>query len=274
MTTMKRIYSIYTPLLLLLCVHPSCISTADVPTPPDNYHLAQHCCGEPNILERPCRTETLFNCSHGSYIVDPWQDANDKFTITVEGKLIMTIEALTYDHTGYCIARYEPQANESRYVARVCFTDAANVEYSQSMFTLKGTLAMVSVFFLGVTLYVYNMIVMRDTQDRVVRITIICLLFFFLSMGATQLFSDVLVISSMCTVMGEWVVNSKLYEIIKKILRQLSFSISRSSPTSRGSTWSWRMCGRVLWCRAGPLRSTAGTAGITSTPGPFPFAWS
>lgn len=192
-------------LIILLSIAFGVSSTEDPrsPLPPPNYHKAHHCCEEPNILERPCRTKTLFNCSNGAFILDPWIEPLDEFVIGDDGSL----ESLTGEEFGtrdsYCVSRYEPLANESRYVAKVCFASVASASYNNALFTVKGSLALFSVIFLIITLYVYNVIVMRDTQDRVVRIALYCLLAFFLLLGSTQLFTEALMATNTCTVVGK-----------------------------------------------------------------------
>lgn len=171
-------------------------------SPPANYDKAQHCCAEPNILERPCRTKTLFNCTHGSYILDPWIEPADAFDITTDGGLEFVGGDLPTDDNNYCISRYGREPNETRFVALVCFAESDS--FQSTLFTAKGSLALVSVIFLAITIYVYNVIVMRDTQDRVVRIALICLLAFFLLLGTMQLLSGLLIQLRLCTLIGEW----------------------------------------------------------------------
>lgn len=185
------------------------------PPPPPNYELATQCCNTPNILERPCRAGSLFDCTHGSYLLDPAQDPLDAFTIGSDGSLSLNTDTLPYQKNEYCLSRLESAfANESHYVARVCFLDSDHAKFAQTLFTLKGTLALISVVFLGLTVYVYNVIVMRDTQDRVTRIAIICLLAFFLCIGATQLFTEVLLATHTCSIMGEWIEFGMQYSIV------------------------------------------------------------
>lgn len=260
-------------LLISLRSPATCEGLASEAQPPPNYQLANQCCNDPNILERPCRAGSIFNCTHGSYLLDPFQDPLDAFTIGGDGSLSLNSETLPYPKGEYCLSVSEsPLHNESHYVARVCFWEAENVRYAQTMFTLKGTLALISVVFLGLTVYVYNVIVMRDTQDRVTRIAIICLLAFFLCIGATQLFSEVLLVTHTCSVMGEWMAYgaSSLLKPGHFCAFQFSASTSPFWPISPGSTRSWRTCGRASWCRGGRSRSIGGTAGTTSTPGLSP----
>lgn len=189
--------------ILLLCIlSVQLVSSADpqATTTYVNYQNAHRCCAEPNILDKSCRNSSTLICS--SYLLDPEIDPIDLFNVTDEGVLIpFQDHHLPVQYDEYCVA-YSPR-NQSAYVARICFAYERSLEYSQSMFTLKGTMALVSVFFIVITLYVYHVIVMRDTQDRVVRYALYCLLGFFLFLGATQMLSDLLDRLGFCTLVGE-----------------------------------------------------------------------
>lgn len=165
---------------------------------PNTQHALQ-CCSGMDLLHPECRKTDVLNCEHGSYLLDPYVEAMDEFTILEDGSMDLKNAPLT-PRSIYCIGTLDLNDTLSRYVARVCFEH----QDEQSMITFKGFLSLISVAFLGVTLYVYNQIVMRDTQDRVVRIAVACLMGFFLVLGAVQVMSDLLMYFKICAVSGEW----------------------------------------------------------------------
>lgn len=198
-TSISKATALLLPLLLTNCIVSSEPSS---PSQIVNLDLAPICCPGPNILDEDCKNTTLLVCRHGSYIMDPLTDPEDTFQIMEDGRIIFKTGGLVVDKDMYCVGEMTWEENEAKHlVARVCFEDP-NVK--AALFTLKGTLAFISVIFLSVTIYVYHTIMMRDTQDRVVRISLIVLLFLFLSLGATQLFSDVWSnYPVVCTSLGE-----------------------------------------------------------------------
>lgn len=158
-------------------------TATDYSIKPDNYKLAQPCCAGDNVYQRACRNASLLHCEQGRYLIDPMMMADEDFTITADGELVLQDDDHAIEKGEYCVTFYAPTANESRYVAFACFDEAE----SMSLFYLKGTLALISVFAIALTLYVYKLIRLRDTQDRVTVISLVCLLFFFLTLGITQL---------------------------------------------------------------------------------------
>lgn len=174
-------------------------SSGKPPTLRDNLELAQRCCPDSDLLLRNC-TGGL-KCEHGAYIIDPDSDPNDEFHIFADGRMMVFTEVIAHDQ--YCIGRLDrdDDEDENKFVAKVCFSQPEASKLS--LFTLKGILSLISVLFLGLTIYVYNLIVMRDTQDRVVRIALVCLLVFYLGLGMIQCFPSVLGPTFLCSLTGE-----------------------------------------------------------------------
>lgn len=169
--------------------------------PKSHYELAQRCCPNSDLLLRNCTGG--MKCEHGAYIIDPDADPNDEFLILADGRMFVFTEIIA--HEQYCIGRLdrdsEDDQEENKFVAKVCFSPPETAK--MALYTFKGILSLISVVFLGITIYVYNLIVMRDTQDRVVRIALICLLVFYLGLGTIQCFPTVLGPTFLCSLTGE-----------------------------------------------------------------------
>lgn len=83
----------------------------------------------------------------------------------------------------------------------VCFEDDSND--GVSFFLIKGILMFVSVFFLLITLYIYFLIPdMRETQDKVTCIAIICLTIFMFLLGTIQIVGQEYTFSQSCIKIG------------------------------------------------------------------------
>ncbi|KAJ6639546.1 G-protein coupled receptor Mth2 [Pseudolycoriella hygida] len=153
------------------------------------------CCGYENIMrDRFCdhngvmSGSILLECENGKYLLDPAEGPTDNFTVLENGELeIISSRKSTIPVDEYCITNFvSAGGNETRRVAVVCFGDHAS--QASIMFMIKGTLALTSVFFLLLTLYVYWIIPdLRETQDKVTCVTLICLMTFMLVLGIIQI---------------------------------------------------------------------------------------
>ncbi|XP_037029890.1 G-protein coupled receptor Mth2-like [Bradysia coprophila] len=151
------------------------------------------CCGQQNILkDRSCnynglKGQILLDCENGKYLLDPSDNKLDTYHILENGYLQMNSSSPPVPIDAYCITNYLGNgSNETREVALVCF--GQHVKTAPIMFMVKGTMALISVFFLLLTLYVYWIIPdLRETQDKVTCVTLICLMIFMLVLGIIQI---------------------------------------------------------------------------------------
>lgn len=174
----------------------------NTPVPPKNLQLATKCCPEPNILQQSeaCPRSVNLNCSFGQYMIDPYRSATDAFDIEEDGTLNVDNGSYQIPKAEYCIGLRSPSPGDLRYVALSCFEDS---DIQKSKFDLMGSFIFISVIFIGLTLYVYRLIVLRDTQDLVTKYALICLFIFFLTLGLVQFFTELLIPISACTILGK-----------------------------------------------------------------------
>lgn len=159
-----------------------------------NLQNAQQCCKDTKELRRDC--DHALKCHHGSFILDPQLEASDNFHLLSDGSLVAGDTETPRDE--FCIGLLS-NGTAMRTVAQVCFPD---YEETRSQFTLKGIMSLTSMVFLAITVYVYTLIEMRDTQDKVVKVALICLLSFYLGLGSIQLFPEIFGIPFLCTLIG------------------------------------------------------------------------
>lgn len=89
----------------------------------------------------------------------------------------------------YCLTTVTSR-NSTRDVAFICFDEA--IEEANDIFYVRGSLSLLSVFFLCLTLYIYAIIPsLRETQDKVTIVAIICVTIFLFLLGVVQLFPGI-----------------------------------------------------------------------------------
>lgn len=158
-------------------------------------HLGEHnaCCLGTNVFtatggcldgDHPHMWQRM-NCSR--YMLDPASSELDEFRATAQG--LQNGDTL-HENNQFCHAWIPDAENDSQLhqVALVCFEEISDSYHT--LFLVKGVLAMVSVLFLLATLYVYYLIPdLRETQDKVTCVALVCLILFLLCLGTIQIAS-------------------------------------------------------------------------------------
>lgn len=92
-------------------------------------------------------------------------------------------------HFRYCLTSLQDNTS-TKDVAFICFDDTH--DSSNDLFMIRGFLSFVSVFFLCLTLYIYAIIPdLRETQDKVTIVAIICVTIFLFLLGLLQIFPGI-----------------------------------------------------------------------------------
>uniref|UniRef100_A0A2M4A402 Putative g protein-coupled receptor n=1 Tax=Anopheles triannulatus TaxID=58253 RepID=A0A2M4A402_9DIPT len=132
-----------------------------------------------------------------TYLIDPAEEP--QLFVDEEGNLIDG--AYTIPKQRFCVGHYEDSESDKG-VFIVCF-DEEDEEAVATMLMAKGILLLVSVVFLAVTLYIYFIIPdLRETQDKVTSVAVVCLMGFMFLLSVIQLWAP-LVHTPYCSTMGK-----------------------------------------------------------------------
>uniref|UniRef100_A0A2M4A0Q9 Putative g protein-coupled receptor n=2 Tax=Anopheles triannulatus TaxID=58253 RepID=A0A2M4A0Q9_9DIPT len=131
-----------------------------------------------------------------TYLIDPAEEP--QLFVDEEGNLIDG--AYTIPKQRFCVGHYEDSESDKG-VFIVCF-DEEDEEAIATMLMAKGILLLVSVVFLAVTLYIYLIIPdLRETQDKVTSVAVVCLMGFMFLLSVIQLWAP-LVHTPYCSTMA------------------------------------------------------------------------
>ncbi|XP_058812626.1 probable G-protein coupled receptor Mth-like 11 [Topomyia yanbarensis] len=165
----------------------------------------QSCCQDGDVLSlalHGCFNQSanatykvVLNCTQHYFI---YQDLEVEVHVDSRGALVDG--NYDVDWADYCSATLL-DGDDTQPAFMVCFNNDGYAS-SLSFYFSKGIMMLISVFFLAVTLYIYFLIPdLRETQDKVTSIAVICLMMFMLLLSVVQLRTSI-TYSSLCTVIA------------------------------------------------------------------------